>query len=179
MGTLDDPVRTAMTDPVRTVDGDLPVREAADVVLSEGIGSVVVAADPPGVVTKTDFLASLRDGDDPDATPVSALMTRPLVTVGPDATVREAVERMAAEGVKRLPVTEDGDLVGIVTTTDVVAAVGDGDDPVAGVVAGVTTPDGPDRYECVRCGRRQTAGTRPETCPDCGGPVRNIGVPRE
>jgi CBS domain-containing protein len=147
--------------------------------LTEGIGSVVVDGDPPGVVTKTDFLEGLRDGVDVDETAAGALMSTPLVTVGADATLREAVDAMADHGVKRLPVEEGDAVVGIVTTSDLVAAVSSGDDAVAGVFAAATTPDGPDTYECVRCGHRETADRRPETCPDCGGPVRNIGVARE
>jgi CBS domain-containing protein len=46
-------------------------------------------------------------------------MTPDVVTVDADATVETACDRMRVEGVKKLPVTEDGALVGIVTTTDV------------------------------------------------------------
>lgn len=47
------------------------------------------------------------------------LMTRPAITIGPDASVAEAARRMRAHHVKRLPVvTEDNGLVGIVSRTD-------------------------------------------------------------
>jgi CBS domain-containing protein len=54
------------------------------------------------------------------------VMTRRLITIAPDATVRAAAERMTAASVHRLLVMEEGRLLGIVTATDVLRAVADG-----------------------------------------------------
>jgi len=72
-----------------------------------------------------------------DATKVSDVMTRSLVTVAPDASVTEAAARMHEEGVSALlvPTTE----VGIVTSTDVIATVAAERDPAETTVSAVMT----------------------------------------
>jgi rubrerythrin len=40
-------------------------------------------------------------------------------------------------------------------------------------------PEPPYTYECVECGHRVEADHRPETCPECGGEMRDISVSRE
>lgn len=54
---------------------------------------------------------------------VTEAMTRQVIAIGPDASLREAARTMTDAGVHRLLVMEDGDLRGIVTTTDIVRAV--------------------------------------------------------
>lgn len=72
-----------------------------------------------GSVTKTDIVAGLSDAIDPDETHASALMSTPLVSVGPDETLQSALNTMSEQDVKRVLVERDGDLIGILTTTDV------------------------------------------------------------
>jgi predicted transcriptional regulator len=121
METLDTPVAETMTASVRTVDGRLSVRDVSSILLTEGIGSVVVdGPESVGILTKTDVIAGLDEGVDPDATPVSTLMSAPLETVDHDATLQDAVDKMAEEGVKRLVVERDDERIGIVTSSDVV-----------------------------------------------------------
>lgn len=57
---------------------------------------------------------------------VAEVMTRTVVSVGPGSTIKEAAERMLKADVQRILVIEDGELVGIVTSTDVVRAVAEG-----------------------------------------------------
>jgi CBS domain-containing protein len=174
---LDTPVRAVMTEPMRTVDPDLPVREVAAYLTD--IGSVVVDADPPGIVTKTDVVAAVRDGRDLAETTVASLLSRPVVSADVDADLREAVDLMESEGLRRLPIRADGRFVGIVTTTDLLSALAADSRTVAGVLARAYDPTGPHAYECVDCGARITADHRPGACPECGGRTRNIGVSRE
>jgi CBS domain-containing protein len=68
-----------------------------------------------GIVSEADLLARAKAG----ARTAGELMTRPVVTVGPEATVAEAVRLLRQHGVKRLPVTDPGGrLVGIVNRSD-------------------------------------------------------------
>jgi acetoin utilization protein AcuB len=55
---------------------------------------------------------------------VREFMSSPAVTIGPNASLAEAEERMRRHGVRRLPVVEDGRLVGIVTRSDIQSAAG-------------------------------------------------------
>lgn len=180
MDATDTPIRTVMTSPVRVIDGERSVREAATILDAEGIGSVVVRGDGErGLLTKSDIVAGLRGGLDPERTPVANLMSTPLVTVAPDVDLRTAVDLMADRGIKHLVVAEGTELVGVVTTTDLVGAVAAGSDAVVGSFVGLYDRGGPNTYECPRCGSRVETDERSTTCPNCGEPMRNISVPRE
>jgi CBS domain-containing protein len=116
---IDTPVSEIMTTPVRTVEPDVTVAEAATTLAEAGIGSLVVGTDRiDGILTESDVVGSVAAEHDPASTTVADLMSDPVVTVRPDETVRVAGERMGHNGVKKLPVAEDGRAVGIVTTTD-------------------------------------------------------------
>lgn len=121
-------VADAMTKQVVTVAAEVSLRAAADRMLSEGVGSVVVTRDgnPAGILTEADFVAAGHEHDRPfSEIPVYAAASSPLVTVRPTASLRAAAATMSEEGVKRLPVADGIDLVGIVTATDVIASQDD------------------------------------------------------
>ena len=179
MKSLDTPVRDVLTEPVRTVSPDLSVREAAAVLSTEGIGSVVVTGDPAAIVTKTDVVDEVADGCDPAEAVVADLSSDPMITVDADATLGEAIGRMRRDGVRRLPVTEGDDVVGIVTTTDLVDALTTETETVVGVLAGSRAPDPPHTYECVDCGYHVTTDGHPGICAECGGRMRNRSVAQE
>lgn len=115
----DTPVSEIMTTPVRAVDDETTIATAARAFTEHGIGSLIVGEERiEGIVTESDVVESVGEGLDPTATPVSDLMSEPVVTIRPTDSVETAGERMGHNGVKKLPVTEDGKPVGIVTTTD-------------------------------------------------------------
>lgn len=116
-------VRDVMVTDIVTVPVDASLDDAVARMLSERVGSVVVTRNesPTGILTETDVLKAAHATDASfDDVPAGAAMSSPLVTVSPDATVRSAVSRMAAEDVKRLPAVDGLELAGIVTMTDVV-----------------------------------------------------------
>jgi CBS domain-containing protein len=91
--------------------------------LRVGVGSAVVTREetPAGIVTETDALKAGYLSEQPFAeVPVSKAASGSLVTISPDATVRKAVRRMHDNDVKKLPVVESMEMVGILTMTDVV-----------------------------------------------------------
>jgi CBS domain-containing protein len=112
------PVSEIMTSPVRTIAPDATIAQAARELAGHGIGALVVGEERiEGILTETDVVESVGEELDP-GTPVSALMSEPVVTIRPTDSVRAAGERMGHNGVKKLPITEGGEPVGIVTTTD-------------------------------------------------------------
>lgn len=134
-------VKDLMTRELLTVAPNTTIREAAEILATEHVSGapVVHAGRPLGMISARDlleFIAALPA--DPEAVTggldhgilddhtVEEAMTRgPLTSIGPDAPASRAAELMQAEDVHRLPVVEDGKLVGIITTTDLVKAVAD------------------------------------------------------
>ncbi len=91
----------------------------------KNIGSLVVVegSKPKGVVTERDILDRvLAAGKDPEATTVADIMSTNLVEVRPDASLKEAAETMLHKK-NRLLVMDGGELVGIVTATDIVKGI--------------------------------------------------------
>ncbi len=94
---------------------------AVDEMLGNRTGSVLVVDgdEQVGIITETDVLAAGSGTERPfKDIPVSRAMSPNLVTIESDATAESAIERMKEYGIKKLVVTEDEQLRGIVTTTD-------------------------------------------------------------
>jgi acyl dehydratase/CBS domain-containing protein len=113
-------VREIMQTPVETVAPATSVRDAARTLAERQIGSLVVCRDgkPTGIVTDVDLTELVSAGLDPEETPVERIMSEPLVSIDPGATIEAAAATIREHLVKRLPVVEDDEVIGIVTTTD-------------------------------------------------------------
>ena len=114
-------VKDVMTADVRTVPTTATVEQAARVMARKKIGSLVVVkgSKPVGIITEGDVSKCVARGLDPSETLVSFQRKR-LVTVEPGVPVEEAARTMAAAGVKKLPVLDGTELVGMITQTDIV-----------------------------------------------------------
>ncbi|HAJ36992.1 MAG TPA: cyclic nucleotide-binding protein [Chloroflexi bacterium] len=97
---------------------DATVQEAAQLMSEANVSSVLVAADPPGIVTDRDLRRRvLAVGRGPE-TPVSAAMTRPLMQIDADTPVHGAMMRMLEAQIHHLALTQEGQIVGLVSSTD-------------------------------------------------------------
>lgn len=125
MGTTASTVREAMTPSPRSIPSNASSVEAARLMISENVGSlpVVDGDDLVGIVTDRDLVAQVLAKDlDPNRTLVSDVCTEQPVVVGPEEPLDAALQRMASEQVRRLPVVQDGRLVGILAQADVARA---------------------------------------------------------
>ncbi|WP_254536117.1 CBS domain-containing protein [Halomarina litorea] len=113
-------VRDAMTSPAETVSPETAVATAARRMHDATVGSLVVVEDdaPVGIVTEGDIVGLVADGADPTATVVRDVMRSPVTTAEADDDLETAATMLREEDIKRLPVLDDGSLVGILTTTD-------------------------------------------------------------
>jgi CBS domain-containing protein/acyl dehydratase len=113
-------VAQVMRSPVETIQPDESARAAATRLFEQGIGSLVVCENgsPAGIVTDVDISQLVSEGGDPESRTVADVMATPLVSIESDAQIEDAAERMREHNIKRLPVLEEGEVVGIVTTTD-------------------------------------------------------------
>jgi CBS domain-containing protein len=118
------PVRDIMTRPVITVDAGLDVLSAAKKMGLANVGSLIIVSEekPIGILTERDLVKKIvAEAADSRAVRVGNVMSSPLVAISPDASIREAAGVMLKSGVKRLPVIQNGRLVGIITDTDLVS----------------------------------------------------------
>lgn len=132
-------IRDLMSKDVLTLEPDCSIREAAEILATEHFSGAPVTDHGTliGMLSATDlleFIASLpaeqpeiREQSERgvlDAHTIEEAMTRaPLRTMEPREQVAHAAEVMAREGIHRLPIVEDGRLVGILSTTDLMRAV--------------------------------------------------------
>jgi CBS domain-containing protein len=113
---------------VITIDGEEAIVEAARRMREYHVGALVVidrrrsGRRPVGILTDRDLVVSVlaEDPEDLDRLLVSDVMTADPVTVTPDQSLDEALDRMRAAGARRLPVVDpEGALVGLVSFDDI------------------------------------------------------------
>jgi CBS domain-containing protein len=76
-----------------------------------------------GIATEWDFLAKVvARGADPATTPVASIASAPVAFCDADTPTDQVIERMAREGIRRMVVTHDGRVVGMITSKDVIRA---------------------------------------------------------
>jgi CBS domain-containing protein len=115
-------VRDVMTQNPTSCNPSATVVDAAKVMASEDVGSVPVVKDGrlAGVVTDRDIVVRvLAEGRDPNSTTVGEIASSDLETVSPDDDLNTALRKMASSKVRRLPVVDGDELVGIVAQADV------------------------------------------------------------
>ncbi len=109
-----------MSTPLETISKDATVREAAQRMRDADINALVVTTTPRAIISSTDVLDAVAEGDDVSALRVSDVMTTDVETATPDLYMEEVAAMMATYGIKHLPVVED-DYVGMISSTDVTA----------------------------------------------------------
>jgi CBS domain-containing protein/DNA-directed RNA polymerase subunit RPC12/RpoP len=106
-----------------TIDQDGSVLDAARLMVEKSRGSVLATASgkPVGILTERDILKKVvAKSMDPSSTKVKEVMTSPPVTIDYNAPLREAIDLMVRKGLRRMLVTQDGEIVGIFTMRDIV-----------------------------------------------------------
>jgi CBS domain-containing protein len=138
-------VADVMTQRPRAVTPQTSLTEVAEVMETEDVGVVpLVEGDRlVGIVTDRDIVVrAVAKGKDPQGMPASAVSSRELVTVSPDDDLSEALEVMARYQVRRLAVTEEDRLVGVVSQADI--ALQGKDKDTGQMVEGISRqPQGP------------------------------------
>jgi CBS domain-containing protein len=127
-------VRDIMTTAPVGVYYSQTIGETARIMRDTHVGAVLVVNEGAlsGVVTDRDLvLRGLAEGEGPDS-PVGPLCSGDLIGVAADADVHQAEQLMREHAVRRLPVIDEGQVVGIVSIGDV-ALSADEDSPLAAV----------------------------------------------
>ncbi|HEX6280743.1 MAG TPA: CBS domain-containing protein [Nitrososphaera sp.] len=114
-------VRAAMSKNIVSVEAQRSIRSAVKTMVRKDLGSVVITEDgqPAGIVTERDIMKSIGYGKVNLDTIVGKIMSKPLISIGSDATLGEAADMMIKRKVRRLLVKENGKYyVGIITQRD-------------------------------------------------------------
>lgn len=116
-------VRDVMSKNVKTVRPNSTINEVVRKMNKFEIGSIIVAdgEKPVGIITERDILRRVLEVTiASEAMKAKEIMSSPILTIESQATTEEAATLMNSKRIKKIPVLEDGKLVGIVTSTDIV-----------------------------------------------------------
>jgi CBS domain-containing protein len=120
-------VRDVMSSPVITIDEDGTTDRVAGDMDRNDLGCVIVinkAGKSIGIITERDLVVRvLAKNLKPDTVKAKDIMTTPLVTIEPEETITEAARRMSRLDIRRLGVMYKGNLVGIITSKDVLGVM--------------------------------------------------------
>ena len=125
-------VGSLMSSPVHTVGADTSLRDAGRLMLERGIGSVIVVDHDDqleGILTTTDFIRVIAEGDsNPNAT-IEKSMSTDVITITANEPIRSAADLMLEYGFHHVPVLDDREVIGVITTTDLTAYLSHGEEP--------------------------------------------------
>ena len=121
------PVSSIMTPDVKTATADETIQTVCKSMYENDIGSIVVVKrtiegiNPIGIITERDIVRQIGFTDlFVVQAPIRQIMSTPLVTIGANSLVRDAIEIMQVKNIRRLPVIDNkGKMVGIITQQDV------------------------------------------------------------
>jgi CBS domain-containing protein len=121
-------IRRVMSQSVVTASPDGTVREVAELMRERNVGSVVLVdagGQPVGLLTDRDLaITVVADARDPDEA-ASVVASSPVVSAAAEMDVEEVAALMVRHGIRRLPVLDGDQLVGIITLDDLVVRTGD------------------------------------------------------
>ena len=115
-------VKEVMKTNLAVVKPTTPVLEAAKLMKERRIGNVIVVEkkQPVGILTESDILKKVvADGKDAKEILVKDVMSTPIIVIDPYITLEEAMKIMGKCNVRRLPVIENNELIGIITQKDI------------------------------------------------------------
>jgi CBS domain-containing protein len=123
-------IREVMSKDIVTVEPSATVAEAATVMGERRVGSVLVLEQGTlaGIFTERDIVKALANHFDAAGHPVGQWMTRDPITIGPDARIEDALDRMLSGNFRHLPVVDGDSLLGVVSIRDLSQAAAERSD---------------------------------------------------
>ena len=115
-------VNEIMSKNILTLDKSTSLQEAAEHMKKLNVGCVIVTDSNNliGIITERDFVTKIAAEGRPLFTEIKEVMSSPLITIDPEETIWEASELMKEKLIHKLPVKKNDEIVGIITTTDIV-----------------------------------------------------------
>jgi CBS domain-containing protein len=118
---MDELVRDIMTKNVVTIAEDKTALDAAKLMAQKGISSLIVVknGNPEGIITERDFIKKICAKElQISQIKIINIMSKIQTIAEPDTPIEVAVQRMVNRNIRRLPIVQEGRVVGIITVTD-------------------------------------------------------------
>lgn len=115
-------VKDIMSKPAVIIEENKSARVAGEIMKKKRKGALVVVkkGKPVGIVTDSDLIRKIVAKNlKPSEVKVREIMSRPLVVISPDDNIIEASRKMKRSNIKRLPVVENGKVIGLLSLTDI------------------------------------------------------------
>ena len=111
-----------MTKALISVNTKTTVFQVAKMMEQGGIGAVIVKKDNHlvGIITDRDYATKIVSHNISSDTPVEEIMSSPLITINFDESISAAAQRMTSKKIRKLGVTDNGKVIGLITSTDLV-----------------------------------------------------------
>ena len=115
-------VEDVMTKAIISVTNETTVFQVAKMMEQGGIGAVLVKNNGHlnGIITDRDYATKIVAHNLPSDTPVEQIMSSPLITINFDESISAAADRMTSKKIRKLAVTDNGNIIGLITSTDLV-----------------------------------------------------------
>ena len=115
-------VKDVMTRAIISVTNETTVFQVAKMMEQGGIGAVLVKKNGnlSGIITDRDYATKIVAHNLPSDTPVEQIMSSPLITINFDESISAAADRMTSKKIRKLAVTDNGNIIGLITSTDLV-----------------------------------------------------------
>ena len=115
-------VKDIMTKALISVNTKTTVFQVAKMMEQGGIGAVFVKKDDNlvGIITDRDYATKIVSHNLPSDTSVEKIMSSPLITINFDESISAAAQRMTSKKIRKLGVTDNGKIIGLITSTDLV-----------------------------------------------------------
>ena len=115
-------VKDIMTKVLISVNPQTTVFQVAKMMEQGVIGAVLVKKDDHlvGIITDRDYATKIVSNNLSSNTPVEKIMSFPLVTINFDESISAAAQRMTSKKIRKLGVTDNGKIIGLITSTDLV-----------------------------------------------------------
>ena len=115
-------VKDIMTKAIISVNTETTVFQVAKMMEQGGIGAVLVkkGGNLSGIITDRDYATKIVSHNLSSDTPVATIMSSPLITINYNESISAAAERMTDKKIRKLAVTDNGNIIGLITSTDLV-----------------------------------------------------------
>ena len=120
-------VKDVMSSPVISIEENAPANRAAELMDKNDLGCIIVTnkeGKPLGIITERDLVVRvLSKNVKPDTLKANEVMTSPLITIEPDATISEAARRMSRLNIRRIGVMYKGQIAGLLSSKDILGVM--------------------------------------------------------